>query len=168
MHHLKSPQEVITWVYDILDADCGKIILRGSDDGGKMCYPDNDLLHEILDRYSRVMNFNSTDRHNARKLYSFLKNSYYLNIKMLYNVTDTIGKDRNFKKECLFDIAFGFRLKRLDAVLKQNPYNKELKEERDWLQKSLKKLEKSFLNTDFYYCVTSYIAIASVGAGEDL
>lgn len=43
IHHLKNAKILLLQLYDIFSED-GKIILRGSDDGGKLCYPENELL----------------------------------------------------------------------------------------------------------------------------
>ena len=158
IHHLKSPTKLLLRLYDIMSED-GKIILRGSDDGGKLCYPKTELLQEILRRYGKIIT--SSDRSNGRKLYSQLFSTGYVNIRMLYSVVDTCEKDRRSRQR-LFEVGFSFRLNQLDELLAKNPNNEELKKERDWFAKALAEFQETFVDRSFWYANTSYIAIASV------
>ena len=126
LHHLNNPKLLLLKLYDIFD-EHGKIILRGSDDGGKLCYPESALLTEILDRYGRLIN--NSDRENGRKLYGQLYGAGYENIRMIYTVSDTTDADEEFKN-LLFHLAFGFRLNRVDALVDKNPDNQFIKEDR--------------------------------------
>ncbi len=158
LHHLENPKLLLLKLYDIFD-ERGKIIVRGSDDGGKLCYPQSRLLTEILDRYDRLIH--SSDRENARKLCHQLYHAGYVNPRMMYTVSDTVGKDRAFK-ELLYQLAFGFRLNRVDALVEKNPDNAFLLSEREWLAGALETFKEAFFKQDFWYCVTTYIAMAEV------
>lgn len=156
LHHLKNPQQLLLKLYDIFD-ERGKIIVRGSDDGGKLCYPHSALLTEILDRYGRLIH--NSDRENGRKLYSQLYQTGYINTRMMYVVSDTTDAD----KEMLYNLAFGFRLNRIDALVEKNPDNAFLLQERTWMADALARFKKAFFRQDFWYSVTTYIATAEVG-----
>lgn len=158
LHHLKNPKLLLLKLYDIFSDD-GKIIIRGSDDGGKLCYPETELLNEIIERSGKLIT--NSDRSNGRKLYSQLYGTGYVGIRMLYSVTDTCEKDRK-RKENLFDVGFKFRLNRIDDLIKLNPDNEFLKSERAWMEKALTTLKEAFCERDFWYCNTSYIAVAGV------
>ncbi len=158
LHHLKSPSKLLLRLYEIM-ADDAKIIVRGSDDGGKLCYPKTELLQEILERYGKLVN--TSDRANGRKLYRQLYDAGYVNIRMLYSCVDTCEKDRR-SREHLFDVGFSFRLNRIDDLLRKNPDNVQLKQEREWFAKALSELKAAFVERSFWYCNTSYIAIAGV------
>ena len=80
---------------------------------------------------------------------------------MLYSVTDTCEKDRK-RKENLFNVGFAYRLNRIDDLIALNPDNDYLKSERAWMEKALITLKEAFCERDFWYCNTSYIAIAGV------
>lgn len=80
---------------------------------------------------------------------------------MMYQVTDTCEKDRK-RKESTFNIGFSFRLNRIDELIKLNPNNQHLKEEREWFSNALARLKTCFCERDFWYCNISYIAIAGV------
>lgn len=158
LHHLKNPKLLLLKLYDIFNDD-GKIIIRGSDDGGKLCYPKMELLSEILERSSKIIT--TSDRTNGRKLYSQLYGTGYVGIHMIYSVTDTCEKERR-RKENLFNVGFAFRLNRIDELIALNPDNAFLKSERAWMEKALITLKEAFCERDFWYCNTSYIAIAGV------
>lgn len=158
LHHLKDPELLLLKLYDIFGGD-GKIIVRGSDDGGKLCYPQMDLLTEILERYGKIVT--NTDRSNGRKIYGQLYKTGYVNIRMLYSVTDTCGKDEK-SRENLFKVGFGFRLNTLDELIALNPENSHLRSEREWIANALSTFKEAFCKRDFWFCNTSYIAIAGV------
>ena len=158
LHHLNNPKLLLLRLYDIFGDD-GKIIIRGSDDGGKLCFPQADLLQEILSRYNKIVT--TSDRTNGRKLYNQLYNTGYVGIKMFYSIVDTCEKSRK-DKENMYRVGFGFRLNTLDRLISLNPNNVHLKEERDWLGHALIELQQAFCERDFWYCNTSYIAIAGV------
>lgn len=158
LHHLKKPSKLLLQLYDIMKED-GKIIMRGSDDGGKLCYPKSELLEEILTRYGKLVT--ASDRSNGRKLYSQLYNAGYVGIQMMYSVADTCEKDRR-SRERLFDIGFSFRLNRIDELIKSNPNQEGLKKEREWFKDALAEFKEAFVERSFWYCNISYIAIAGV------
>ena len=158
LHHLSKPKLLLLKLYDIFSSD-GKIIIRGSDDGGKLCYPNSELLEEVLQRYSRIVT--NSDRSNGRKLYGQLYDTGYVGIHMMYSVVDTCEKSRQ-EKENLYRVGFAFRIKRVDRLIELNPEQAYLKEERAALVTDLEKLRECFCERSFWYCNTSYIAIAGI------
>ena len=64
--------------------------------------------------------------------------------------------------ENLFRVGFAFRLKRVDRLIELNPDKAYLKEERAALATALEKLRECFCERNFWYCNTSYIAIAGI------
>ena len=158
LHHLANPKLLLLKLYDIFSDD-GKIIIRGSDDGGKLCYPNSELLEEVIDRYSRIVT--NSDRSNGRKLYGQLYDTGYVGIRMMYSVVDTCEKSRQ-EKENIYQVGFAFRLKRVDRLIELNPEQTYLKEERSALASALERLRESFCERSFWYCNTSYIAIAGI------
>lgn len=155
LHHLSDPQKFLGKLKEHI-ADGGKLVLRCSDDGGKMCFPYGELLDEFLLRYDRAIA--STDRFLGRKLFGMLEKAGYKDIKMRYHVADTCGKDRSIR-ENMFQIGFGFREKAIESL---ESSDERLKEEKKWLLLALERLRKAFSEPDFWYCNTSYIAIAEV------
>lgn len=158
LHHLQNPKKLLLKLYDVF-ADDGKIILRGSDDGNKLCHPGGELLQEIVNRYDSYVK--TSDRFNGRKLYEQLYNTGYVNIRMQYNVTDTCQKTRR-EKERLFVVGYGYRYSRVEEIMRLNPENKRVQEEGRWLIEALDKFREIFCATDFWYSVVTFIAIAGV------
>ncbi len=158
LHHLRAPEKLLKNLHEVFSRD-GKIIIRGSDDGGKLCYPKTELLEDILRKYEKAITV--SDRSNGRKLYTRLFDSEYRNIRILYAITDTCGKDLS-QREHFFDVGFGFRLNTIDALIRSDPQNEQLKKEREWFERALSELRRAFCEPDFWYCNTSYIAIAEV------
>ena len=156
--HLKNPKLALLKLFDVLSPQ-GKVIIRESDDGCKIGYPNDELMLEIINRTNKFIK--SSDRCYGRKLYSVLNELGYENIKVLYSTNDTIGKSRK-EKEWLFNMGFSFRLNRLQSIYAENPNNIILREEIEWLQKALEKLKETFFSYNSYYVVTAFIAIASV------
>ena len=159
LHHLKDPTKLLFRLYDVFGED-GKIVIRGSDDGGKLCYPESELMSEFFMRYDKLVK-SVTDRFNGRKLYKQLSDAGYLNICMMYNVTDTCEKNRSEKVD-YYNIGFRFREVRLLEMLEKNPNNEEIRKEVEWQINALARIKELFGRRDFWYCNVSYIAIASV------
>ena len=159
LHHLKEPNKLLFRLYDIFSND-GRIIIRGSDDGGKLCYPESDLMDELLKRYNKLVN-SVSDRCNGRKLYKQLLDTGYLNVRMMYQITDTCEKSRA-EKVNFYKVGFGFREVRLNEIAEKNPNNQEIQKDVEWQLKALAHIKELFGKRDFWYSNVSYIAIATV------
>ena len=156
LHHLKNPTELLRKLFDVLQDD-GVILIRGSDDGGKLCYPESELLRDFLSKYD-VLVKGVSDRCNGRKLYKQLSDAGFVKIKMLYNTVDTCEKNRS-EKEHLYNVGFGFREARLKEAVAKNT-NPTVVEEANALLEMLINIKELFCTRDFWYANTSYIAIA--------
>lgn len=160
LHHLKKPQKLLRSLKDVLNSN-GCLIIRGSDDGAKLCHPENELMHEFFDRYAKIVN-KVTDRNNGRKLYSQLYNSGYSDITMLYQNADTCSRSES-DKAVFYHVGFDFREQRLNEIAKKNPSNESIQDEVRWQLATLEKIKGMFMQEDFWYLNTSFIAIASIG-----
>lgn len=149
VHHLSDPQKVLGKLRQFIKRD-GKIILRSSDDGGKICHPYGELLQEILLRYGALV---PCDRFSGRKLFSMLSGAGYKDVKLRYHVSDTCKKGKESRQN-IFNIGFGYRL---NALQKMSP-----SPDIEWLIEAINKLKAAFESPDFWYSNTSYIAIAGV------
>ena len=159
LHHLRDPNKLLFRLYDVFNDD-GNIVLRGSDDGGKLCYPNGELLGSFLSRYNDLVGA-ASDRHNGRKLYKQLLDAGYVKINMLYNVVDTCEQTRP-EKMLFYKVGFAFREGRLKEIRDRNPHNRQLCEEVNEMLRDLEIIKGMFVTRDFWYCNTSYIALASV------
>lgn len=159
LHHLKNPSLLLLALYDVLSED-GRVMIRESDDRGKNCHPEGELLSEFLDRYNALIN-DVTNRKFGRTLYKRLYDAGYVDIEMSYVVRDTCGMDRSFKQQ-MFKVGFGYRYNQLNRILADNPDNAKIAEEIDWQLKTLDRIRDLFLTRDFWYMNTTFVATAGV------
>lgn len=157
LQHLKNPQEVLKKLKNMI-TDRGIIIIKVPDDSFKFSYPDNkDLLHRIFNLYEKeIMTRQNitkyTDRYIGKKVYNYLVENNYNNIKLYYSVNDTIGKGIEQRLK-LFESSISFR----SAINKKN-VPEEIKNE---MEELLSELKSEFEKEDFYYTMTVLYYIAS-------
>ncbi len=157
LQHLENPQEILIKLKNVL-TDRGIIIIKVPDDSFKFCYPDKkDLLHKIFNLYEKeIMKKQNitkyTDRYIGKKVYNYLVESNYNNIRLYYSVSDTIGKTHE-QRLSFFDSSIGFR----SAINKTN-VSAQVKSE---MEKLLNELKKEFEKEDFYYTMTVLYYIGS-------
>ena len=113
LQHLENPEKILANLKKKL-TDRGIIIIKVPDDSFKFCYPDpEDLLHKIFNLYESQIMINqnitkNTDRYIGKKVYSYLNNNKFKNIKLFYSVSDTIGKTLEQKIQ-MFDSSIAYR-----------------------------------------------------------
>lgn len=157
LQHLENPEKVLENLKNKL-TDRGIIIIKVPDDSFKFCYPDpEDLLHKIFDLYENQIMVNqnitkNTDRYIGKKVYSYLNNNHFKNIKLFYSVSDTIGKTLEQKIK-LFDSSIAFR-----SANNKNNISDKIKNEMNNL---LDKLRNQFEKDEFYYTMTVLYYIAN-------
>ena len=159
LHHLKNTSVLLLKLYEILSED-GRLIIRESDDRGKNCHPNGELLSEFLDRYNLLIN-DVTNRKYGRSLFKQLYDAGYVDIDMSYVVRDTCKMNRATKEQ-MFKVGFGYRYNQLNRILADNPDNPKIQKEIKWQLETLDKLKAMFLTRDFWYMNTTYIATAGV------
>lgn len=159
LHLLKSPSVFLLRLYDLFSED-GMIMLRESDDSGKLCNPGGELLTELLRRYDRITH-SASDRYFGMKMYKLLYDAGYTDIRMKYRYFDTCGKNRA-QKEKMFEVGFGYRIRRLDAIARDNPDNAKLQEEIAWQKDALERIHQLFIQRGFLYVNTTFVAIAGI------
>ncbi len=157
LHHLQRPENLLYSLNRIFSED-GKIVVRGADDGNKICYPESELMEEFLKRYNALVK----NRFYGRKIYNHLCNNGYENITMMYQVSDTCGKTLRDKIH-FYKVGFEYRKNKLTDIANKYPNNEELRKDIEWQLDALSKIEKLFGQKDFWFSNTSYAAIASVG-----
>ena len=158
VQHVIDQKLFLLRLFDLFTGE-GKLIIRESDDGCKIGYPQDGLMEEIMHRSNLLIK--SSDRLIGRKLYSFLCELGYNDIQILYQIDDTINKSRK-EKEWLFTMGFSFRLNRIRNILNDNPDNRMLQTELAWLESAVERLKSQFFSNGFYYSARSFIAIAGV------
>ena len=157
LQHLEKPQIVLKKLKSML-TDRGVIIIKVPDDSFKFCYPDNNkLLQRIFNLYEKEIMIKQevtryTDRYIGKKVYNYLVQNNYNNIKLYYSVSDTIGKTLEQRLK-FFDSSIGFR----SAINKDNVSEKVKNE----MEELLSELKEKFKQEDFYYTMTVLYYIAS-------
>lgn len=155
LHHLSDPISTLKTLYNILDND-GYIIARGSDDGSKICFPEYDTMTFIIEK-TGDKSIRVSDRENARKLYAQLKEAGFKEIKILYDVVDTVNMNCQ-ERESLFVESFSYRKDYLKKAIEEG--NTDLKEDYKLLKKALERFKRVFLQDNFYYMEITYVAVA--------
>ena len=157
LQHLEKPQIVFKKLKSML-TDRGIIIIKVPDDSFKFCYPDNNkLLQRIFNLYEKEIMIKQevtryTDRYIGKKVYNYLVQNNYNNIKLYYSVSDTTGKTLEQRLK-FFDSSIGFR----SAINKDNVSEKVKNE----MEELLSELKEEFKQEDFYYTMTVLYYIAS-------
>ena len=156
LQHLEKPKDILQKLKNML-TDKGVIIIKVPDDSFKFCYPDSkDLLHKIFSLYeNEIMKKQNitkyTDRYIGKKIYKYLVESKYNNIRLYYSVNDTVGKTIEERLN-IFDNSIGFR----SAKNKEN-ISEKVKEE---MEKFLGEFRKEFEKEETYYTMTIMYYIA--------
>lgn len=158
VQHVKDQKLFLLRLFDLFTSE-GKLIIRESDDGCKIGYPQDSLMEEIISRSNNLIK--TSDRLIGRKLYPYLQELGYNNAQVFYQIDDTINKSRK-EKEWLFTMGFSFRINRIRSICNDNPNNRFLQKEIAWLEPAVEKLKSQFFSIGFYYSVRSFIAIAGV------
>lgn len=165
LHHLNEERQstiLADLKHDIL-RDNGIILIRGSDDGSKICYPNDELLQEFLTRYDALLqkvNGRPSGRYNGRRLYGQLWNQGFKDIKILFDTVDNCGLTEKERKN-FYNVGFASREEKLKNIINNNQDNPSIIKEAETVEGLLKKLKVMFINRpDFWYSLTSYLAIA--------
>ena len=135
----------------------GVIILRSLDDGSKLAYNDDGLLDKII-----KLNLKSkgvSDRFNGRKLFGYLHNAGFRDIKIKSYMKDTAYFDSD-QIQFLFEESFSYRINTFERNFKNDPNNKEIENNLYEMRNLLKKFESKFHEKDFWYCEYDYVGIA--------
>lgn len=157
IHHLANPVKALMKLRKLLKPG-GYIILRGSDDGSKIAYPDEQhLVPSIIKLHMSLEGI--SDRENGRKFYNYLWKAGYRDIELNYNIMDTTKMDSE-ERYNLFEQSFSYRKNYFKQRVEQNPENREYQEEYEWITAALEELELLFLDASFYYSETIYIAMS--------
>lgn len=154
LHHLKDGERVVKELKKLLNKG-GLIIIRGSDDGSKISYGDDGLIERIIQSSYQIEGM--SDRLNGRKLYTWLVDAGYSDVKMHVSVTDTSNMTFE-EKQGLFQVSFGYRINYFKRQLEELNDEESLKEFKN-MENMLTKLESVFARNDFWYSLNRYVCV---------
>lgn len=157
LHQLTYPMRALSNFRKLMFDD-SYIIVRGSDDGSMLCYPNPELMNEIIQK--GIEECNLCDRHNGSKLYTQLSDSGYKNVRMFSHMIDSSGLSVE-EKETLFNNYFSDRLLPYEYLISNNPENVEMKKKYQWMKDALIRFESQFMSRNFWYCKYDYVAVAT-------
>lgn len=153
--HLNNPDKVLRRLRKFLKKD-GYIIVRGSDDGSKLCHPHYDTMEEIIQKTIEIGS--TSDRLNGRKLYTQLVDAGYNDVRVFSEMTDISMIDFD-DREDLFKESFSYRLDFFKRRVRESPDDKKALEDLEWMKNALERFETQFFERNFWYCEYDYIAI---------
>ena len=133
------------------------IIVRGSDDGSKLCHPNSDLMEEIIKRCADLPE--ASDRYNGRKLFAQLTNSGFRDARVFSTMTDLSEFDFD-GRAALFAESFAYRSDAFKRRMEAVPDDTARKKEYQWICDALEEFENQFYESNFWYCEYDYEAIA--------
>lgn len=159
IHHLANPIKLLRTCRYLLSSP-GAIVLRGSDDGSKVAYPDEDQrMRRVIE--ATLASPGVSDRMNGRKIYHQLYRAGFRKIQTVYDIQDTSRLDQSERRD-LFVESFSWRRNYLQQAVEQNPgsvpYTQQLRE----MDELLDELEYDFEADGFYYAEIGYGAVALV------
>lgn len=133
----------------------GGIVFKCFDDGTKICYPDDDVLLNIIYKTAELPFV--SDRFNGRKMHASLALSGYSSIGCEYLINDTLGKSIDERLE-LFNESFAYRLSYFEKRA-----GKDFAKDDSYLEmkRDLKHLRLLFCRDDFFYAETNMFLSAT-------
>lgn len=157
LHHLKNPRKVLRQLRKFVSRD-GWVILRGSDDGSKLCYPDpHNLMKQIIEKSLTAEGV--SDRLNGRKLFTQLADSGFHDIRVFSNMKDLSAIDYD-DREALFEESFAYRSDYFRKAYEKDPTDLARRNDYEWMRAALELFEQQFCERAFWYCEYDYIAVA--------
>lgn len=157
IHHLGNPTKALLKMRKLLNPD-GYIILRGSDDGSKIGFPDNqNLIRSVIQLTMDIEGV--SDRENGRKLFNQLWKSGFRDIQIQQYIKDTSNMNSE-ERYAVFEESFSYRKNYFKKRLDKDPANQNNRDEYEWILAALEELEFLFLDASFYYSEMDYIAIS--------
>ena len=156
LHHLKDPEHVLRNLRRLL-VKGGKIILRGSDDGTKLAYPDPRMLMKtIIDKTLACPN--TSDRLNGRKLYNWLSEAGFSDISIFSFMRDTSQMNMD-EREDLFRESFSYRVNYFRKDWEAHPGDSDKFHAFDEMETLLAMFENEFMKESFWYAEYDYIGV---------
>ena len=153
--HLNNPDRVLRRLRSFMTKG-SYIILRGSDDGSKLCYPGYELMVSIIQKSLQAKGV--SDRANGRKQYSQLLDAGFRDVRMFSFMTD-LSQFPFDERESFFQESFSYRIDNFKRLMDANPGGAKEKNDYEWMKNALDEFENMFFKTDFWYCEYDYVGV---------
>ena len=155
LHHIAKRVSLLKNLKHLLNA-FGTVVIRDLDDNSKLMHPHQEILDFVIDETKNVKE--QSDRESARKLYSELKKAKFKNIKLYYDISDTVGLNLDQRK-AFFNEVFSFRPNNLKRIVARG--EKDYEEKLKILSERIDFIGSLFIDDDdFYYMENIVIAVA--------
>ncbi|MBQ7340070.1 MAG: methyltransferase domain-containing protein [Clostridia bacterium] len=156
LQHIKDPLKALRNLRTCLSED-GYVIFRQSDEGTYIAYGDDGLVRKICERYLNAPGID--DRFIGRKMFHYLEATGYKNIKVFgtFINTSSMGYD---DRMALYKMRFSLRTMYYQKELAKNPNNTIVKNDMEWMNSALDKLQEVFGSPSFWFGETMLVSVA--------
>lgn len=154
LQHFDDPARALAKVRRLL-APGGFVIVKTTDDGAKVSYPDPDkAMRGLFDLYERHVLPETpwtahTDRYFGRKCYTLLKRAGFASVAIAAFSDNTAGKTPG-ERRALFERCAYFR--------RNAPEGSDPSVVRE-IREAVERFERLFERDDYFFSTTSYVAI---------
>ena len=156
LQHIEDPERCLRNLRSCLSDD-GYVIFRQSDEGTYLTYGDDGLVQKICERYLQAPGID--DRFAGRKMVHFLKSAGYTDIHVFGNFISTADMNEDERMD-LYKMRFSLRTMYYKKELEKDPQNINAKNDLEWMNCALEKLQKVFASPTFWYGETMLVSVA--------
>ena len=156
LQHIKDPAKALRNLRCCLKDD-GYVIFRQSDEGTYLSYGDDGILKKICERYLKAPGLD--DRFVGRKMYHYLESAGYKDARVFGTFITTAGMDYD-ERMALYKMRFSLRTMYYKKALEKDPFNIAIKNDLEWMEFALDKLQEVFGDPAFWYGETMLVSVA--------
>ena len=159
LHHLANPIKVLRLARHLLNPG-GAVIVRSTDDGVKIAYPDGEnRLGKVLDATMRQRGV--SDRQHGRKIYYQLYRAGFRDISIFAQTTHSDGMGAS-ARHALFLESFAYRRNYLRRAVAECPDDSGLRGQLKEMDRLLGELELDFEDDSFFYLEMDIAGVARI------
>lgn len=156
LQHIKDSVKFLRYCRSFLNSN-GYIMIRNTADKSTISYGDNGLVKKIQDKTEEAPG--NAERDTGIELYHRLFTTGYKNIQIFGYLKELSGLDFDQRME-IFKERFSWRNMYFKKALEEDPTNVELRNNYEWMDYALEKLEEIFGDESFWYGETIITALA--------
>ena len=155
LQHISDPLKALRNLRTCL-ADDGYVIFRQSDEGTYIAYGDDGFVKKVCERYLRAPGID--DRFIGRKLVHYLESTGYKDVQLFGTFINTAGMDFD-ERMALYKMRFSLRTMYYKKALEKDPFNLDIKNELEWMNYALDKLQEIFGTSSFWFGETMLVSV---------